>query len=510
MPYQNGEWKPNPKQAVFLSLPDTIKEAAYLGGAGSGKSDVLLLYGIVRQWWKQPLFKQVFLRRTFPELRNEIVPRSREYYRPLGAKFNASEMVWRFPREDQYGSGYNPEGASIFLGHCEHEDDVHKYDSMEISLFSPDELTSHTHWIYMYIGFQRTRAPKGTGLPAIIRAAGMPGGIGHSWVKKRFVDYGARGGVIIEGPGGNLRVMVFATQSDNKDYIDPNYEKSLMALPEAERRAKLHGDFDAYIGQVFDEFRDKHYPDEPDNALHVIEAVDIPDWWPRFVVGDWGFAASTWVGFFAVSPNKRIYLYRELSWRKVKIEEWVPYVKGFVDQENPRVIRFCRSAAQDRGQEHTIQQQIEDALGRPIELSNNTPGSRIAGKLLLHEYLRWKPKPQIAQEDRIYDDTHAMWLMRNQGLNAYKEYLLTFSKPKVEVLPKLLIFNSCTEVITAIKSCVYAKSRDGVPSEDVAEFDGDDPYDGLRYACDTAERYFIEAEQEMKEIEKRQEISDKL
>lgn len=511
MPYsKEGEWKPNPKQAIFLALPTTIKEAFYGGGAGSGKSDVLLLYSLIRGWWKNPLFKQVFLRRTFPELRNEIVPRSREYYRPFGAKFNASEMVWKFPREDQYGSGANPDGAHIFLGHCENEADVTKYDSMEISLFTPDELTSITEWIFLYIGYQRTRAPRNSGLPAIIRAAGMPGGIGHTWVKKRLVDPAPKGGVIIEGRGGNKRIFIFATQADNKDHIDPTYARSLEALPEAEKRAKLYGDFDAYIGQVFDEFRDRHYPDEPDNALHVIEPFDIPDWWPRFVVGDWGFAASTWVGFYAVSPSRRLYLYRELSWRKTKIEEWVPYVKEFVDKENPRIIRFCRSAAQDRGQEHTIQQQIEDALGRPIELSNNSPGSRIAGKLILHEYLRWKPKAEMPREERTYDNEHAMWIMRNKGLDAYKDYLLSFSEPKVEFLPKYQIFNDCPLAINSIKSCVYAKPSNGVPSEDVQEWDGDDPYDGQRYAVDTAERYFVEAEHEMKMVEQRQEIINRL
>ena len=84
-------------------------------------------------------------------------------------------------------------GAMIFLGHCENEDDVHKYDSMEISLYTPDELTTFTEFIYTYIGFQRTRSPRDSGLPSLIRAAGMPGGIGHTFVKKRFVDpYPAR------------------------------------------------------------------------------------------------------------------------------------------------------------------------------------------------------------------------------------------------------------------------------------------------------------------------------
>ena len=220
----------------------------------------------------------------------------------------------------------------------------------------------------------------------------MPGGIGHTWTYKRFIKPYPKGGKIIVGSGGNKRIYIHSTLEDNK-HIDPTYKQSLQGITiEAERKAKLLGDWDAYQGQVFDEFRDRKFEDEPDNALHVIEPFDIPQWWPRIVIGDWGFAAMTWIGYAAISPSKRVYIYREQYWVKTKIAEWAPHVKLYIDKECPRLIRFCKSARQDRGQEHTIQQQIEDELGQSIELSNNTPGSRVAGKLLIHEYLRWTAK----------------------------------------------------------------------------------------------------------------------
>ena len=186
---------------------------------------------------------------------------------------------------------------------------------------------------------------------SIIRTAGMPGGIGHTWVRNRFVEPFKKGGKILVGKGGNKRIMVFATQADNP-YIDPTYKRSLEALPEAEKNAKLYGDFDSYLGQVFTEFRSHQMPDEPSNALHVIEPFPIPEFWPKFVVGDWGFAAMTWVGFVAVSPDKRVYIYRELYWVKTKISEWASYVKTHVDRENPRLIKFCKSASQEIGRAH--------------------------------------------------------------------------------------------------------------------------------------------------------------
>lgn len=512
---KNG-WRPNRKQELFLSVPLTIKEALYGGGVGSGKSDVLLMYGIVHRWHENPRFKQVFMRRTRPDLKKEIVGRSREIYTKFGATYNGTDMIWTFPRPDQYGSGMPNSGAQIFLAHCEEEKDVHNFDSMEISLFTPDELTNCTEFIYLYIAFERNRAPKNSGLPSITRAAGMPGGVGHTFVKKRFVDPSPSGNKIILGKGGNKRIYIHSTLEDNKDHIDPSYSQSLDGRPEAERKAKKFGDWSAYLGQVFDEFRDKKYHDEPENALHVIKPFDIPAWWPKFVIGDWGFAAMTYIGFYAVSPQKRLYQYREIYWTKTKIEEWAPVVKSFVEYEEPKVIKFCRSAGQDRGQEHTIQQQIEEALGRPIELATSSAGSRVAGKMLLHEYFRWTPKPVVpSSEMPIYSEEHASWILRNKGLIEYKEYLNLFNPPEEETnLPKFQIFrcdeenhdghpNCCPVVIDSIKACSYdKKAKDGKPAEDVAEFEGDDPYDTTRYAVDTAEAYFEEANEEFKKLQK--------
>lgn len=522
MSFSEGFWRPNKKQEQFLSLPNSIFEGFYGGGNASGKSDVLLVYGIINKWHENPKFKQVFMRRTYPELKNEIVPRSREIYPKLGGTFNKTDMLWTFPRPDEIGGSGARSGAMIFLGHCETEEDAHKYDSMEINLFTPDELTTFTEFIYLHIGFTRVRTSD-KDLPAIIRAAGMPGGIGHTFVKKRFIAPFPQGGKIIMGKGNVKRVYIHSTVADNP-HADKDYSQRLDGIPsEAERKARKYGDWDAYQGQVFDEFRDRQYPDEPDNALHVIPPFEIPSWWPRMFVGDWGFAAMTYIGYYAISPSKKLYLYRERYWLKTKIEEWAPEVKADIDREGPRIVKFCKSVSQERGQEHTIQEQIETALGCSIELSNNSPGSRIASKLLLHEYLRWKPRPLIPQSEMpIYSEEYAMWLLRNKGMIDYKAYLSLFDPPEAELnIPKLQIFlcdvtaphheghhNCCPMMIESIKACNYDKStKEGKPAEDVAEFSGDDPYDDIRYACDSAERYFETAGKEFSKIQKQEELS---
>ena len=494
-------WKPSKKQEIFLTIPTSVKEAAYLGGAGSGKTDILLLYGIVHRWHESPTFKQVFIRRTYPEIRDEVWPRAEFLYRKFGAKPNQQSMTWTFPS-----------GARIIFGHCENDNDVHRYDSTQINLFTPDEVTSYTEYQYLYISLQRVRSADSR-LPAITRCAGMPGNIGHTWVKKRFVDPYKPGGKIIVGRAGRKRFFVHATQADNPG-VDKNYKQSLEAIPDAaERKAKLLGDFDAYQGQVFDEFRDIRIPSEPDNALHVIEPFEIPKWWPRIMVGDWGFAAMTYLAFFAISPYGRVYLYREMYWRKTKIEEWAPSVKLLLDEENIKLVKFCKSAGQERGQEHTIQEQISAALDRPIELSNNSSGTRVAGKMLIHEYLRFKPKPTVPlSEIEPYNDEHARFLLRNKGIDAYKEYLSRFEAPEEEKnLPKFQVFRCkeehhdghpfcCPLMIDTIKACSYDKKK----IEDIQEFDGDDPYDTLRYALDTVDSFFDEANEEFQRVQKQE------
>jgi len=482
-------------------MPFSVKEGFFGGAVYGGKSDVLLMYPIVHGWIKKPKFAGLFLRRTMPELRNEIIPRSKQYYPRWGGVFNKSDSVWNFPS-----------GARILFGHCENEDDVHDYDSFQGNYVAFDELTSFTQWQYLYITIERTRrgTKYDTDLPMVVRSASNPGNIGHTWVKKRFIDPCITGNVIVVGKGGIKRIFIPATIDDNP-HADEQYKRELDALPEAERQAKKYGNWSAYEGQVFEEFREKHYPDEPPNALHVMSNLEIPDWWPKIVVGDWGYRAMTWIGFGAISPTERVYVYRELAFQKTKIKEWGAILNEFLIKENPRQVLFCRSAGQDRGQEHTIQQQIEEAIGRPIGLSNNSAGSRVAGKLLLHEYLRWKPKYLPAFETKTYNPEHAQWLIRNRGMKDYESYLRSFEPPKPEEnIPRLIISDECPLLINAIKSATYAKPKNNVPAEDVAEWDGDDPYDGIRYLCDAADRYFVEAKVEMEKLRKQENLISQL
>lgn len=492
-------WKPTLKQEKFLAIPFTVKEGFFGGAVYGGKSDVLLMYPIVFEWIKNPKFKGLFLRRTMPELRDEIIPRAKNYYRRFGGVLNKTTGTFEFPS-----------GSMMIFGHCEHEDSVHKYDSTQFNYVAFDELTSFTQWQYLYITIERTRrgTKYDTDLPMIVRSASNPGNTGHLWVKKRFIDPNPNGGDIIVGRGGVKRVYIPSTIEDNP-HADEQYKRELDALPEAERKAKKFGNWSAFEGLVFEEFRDKPYPGEPLNALHVIEPFDIPAWWPKVIAIDWGYAppAMTYVAYGAISPDRRVYIYREQSWQKTKIEEWAGYVKFWVEKENPRIIRLCKSAGQDRGQEHTIQEQVSTALDFTVELSNNSSGSRIAGKMHLHEYFRWKEKYTPPRAIKEYDEDKAMWILRNRPPNEYTTYLASFIPQEPESnIPKMQIFDTCPLLVDAIKSAAYDKTH----PEDVAEFPGDDPYDAIRYLVDAVDNYFVESEQEFDKVQKQEALIKKL
>jgi len=127
---------------------------------------------------------------------------------------------------------------------------------------------------------------------------------------------------------------------------------------------------------------------------------------------------------------------------------------------------------------------------------------------LIHEYLRWKPKHAfLKQKTKEYTEETAMWILRNRGMKEYKSYLDSFDEPEIESnLPKLQIFDTCRVLPEAIKACSYDKKK----IEDIAQFDGDDPIDALRYLVDAADNYFDSAEGEFKVIQKREQLAAKL
>jgi len=468
-------WKPHPIQEKFIQIPDDVFEAMYGGAAGGGKSEILMMLPIVREWYQNPRFHGIIFRRTFPQLEESLIPRSHEIYPHFGAKYNDTKHYWTFPSK-----------AIIRFSYLLKKEDARDHDTAEYNYVGFDELTAFDEFQYLYMS-SRVRSSDPS-LPKIIRSATNPGNVGHLWVRKRFVEPFREGGrILLDKITRQKRTFIRAFLTDNPTLMenDPDYINRLQMLPEAERRAKLDGDWWIFAGQVFEEWRGYKILSEPENAIHVIKPFEIPEWWPRILTVDWGYRHMTWAGWLAVTPEQRAVLYREYTSKKKNISVWGADIARLSQGEDIDSIVLDPSAWAHRGDERTIAEQFEEATDFAPKQADN---DRVGGKVLLHEFLRWNPKPPKQIPPEGFNKDLADHILRMGGEDSYHEYIDLFRPEKPETnLPRLLIFNTCKHVIDTIPLCIY----DEVRTEDVAKFDGDDPYDGIRYGIKEVD-YFID------------------
>jgi hypothetical protein len=526
---EKKEWKPHKKQEEAISVPDTVLEVFFGGSAGPGKTDAGVCIPLVKKckysdrlWYQHPQFKGLIIRRTIPEIKKELMKRCSQYYPQTGAKPNYSDHKWTWPW-----------GAELYLSGAEHEDDVRKYDTEQFNYIFFEELTSFTEFMYIYM-MQRCR-PSDEDLPSLMFSASTPGNIGHGWVRKRFVEPYKLGGKIIRQYFFNKDGSYVCDEQGNKKYIqrifiralatdnpyllknDPDYLVKLEAQPEAEKAAKLYGDWWTFSGQVFDAFRAKHYPDEPDNALHVIEPVQIPSWWPRIVAIDWGFKAATVAYWCAISPEGRAFIYREYYVLQTDVAVWATEIGELSRGENIRCLDLDVNAWESRGEPKTVAQQFQEhfnaAFGEITLVAEQATKGRISGKILIQEYLRWRPKPTFVHDSgKVFDSEEALRLKRVSE-NAWQKYIELFAPPAIEQnLPRLQIFNTCKQLIECIPLCIY----DDKNVEDVKEWQvsdsqvGDDPYDCLRYLLKRVDRYIKESHNEFEYRAREQRVVSEL
>lgn len=437
-------WEPQPRQLEFMRRPEY--EAFYGGAAGGGKSDALVIEAL-RQV-NIPYYKCLIIRKTYPELA-ELIDKTLNYYPRAfpGARYNASTHTWTFPS-----------GARVVFGAMQHDKDKLKYQGRAFDLICFDELTHFTYAEYIYL-FSRNR-PNGPGTRVYIRATGNPGGIGHAWVKDRFITAGPPMTPITSdvewiGPDGRKhvrtqkRIFVPSTVYDNEALMrnDPDYVVRLASMPDAERDALLYGSWDSFSGQVFAEWKNdpEHYTDRL--WTHVIKPFAVPRDWSIICGLDWGYSKPFSVGWYAVDHERRLYRIREYY--------------GCTGSPNTGLLlepsEVARTMRQIESEDPNLKDRRIIRVGDPAIWG--TQGTESIGALM--------------ERERVYFER-----ADNNRINGKMQvhHRLAFD---ADGRPMLYVFDTCKHFIRTVPALVYSQSN----VEDV-DTDGEDHiYDECRYVC---------------------------
>ena len=347
--------EPNPKQKLFFN--STARHIAYGGARGGGKS-----FAMRRKFLLLALnyagLKLLLLRRTLPELReNHVIPMMSELYGI--AQYKDTEKAFIFPN-----------GSRIRLGYCDHENDVYQYQGTEWDVIGLEEATHFTESMRDFF-ITCNRTTRSDFKPRIYYTSN-PGGVGHSWFKRLFIDRDYRGK---ENPDDY--VFIPAQVYDNTVLMEnnPEYVEALENLPEDMKKAHLYGDWNVFAGQFFTEFK---------KDIHVIEPFVIPDEWFRYISIDYGLdmLAAYW---YAIDTNKNVYVYKELYEKNLIISEAARRLKEVNGSDKVKV-KYAPPDLENRRQD--TGKSAFDIFWEHGELLTRADNRRVDGWLAVKEFLK--------------------------------------------------------------------------------------------------------------------------
>tara|TARA_R100001594_G_scaffold27124_4_gene51895 strand:+ start:112 stop:1209 length:1098 start_codon:yes stop_codon:yes gene_type:complete len=341
------------------------------------------------------------------------------------------------------------------MSYLDRDLDVMRYQGQAFNWIGFDELTQWSSpfaWDYMRSRL-RSVDPE---LGLYMRGTTNPGGAGHQWVKKTFIDpappnrsfwaTNIETGEVITFPKGHSREgqplfkrrFIPASLFDNPYLAESgDYEAMLLSLPEQQRKQLLEGDWDVAEGAAFPEFN---------RRIHTVEPYKIPNSWTKFRACDYGYGSFSAVVWFAVTPSEQLVVYRELHVSKVLAVDLADMIlEAEKDDGGIRYGVLDSSLWHKRGDTGPSLAEQMVQRGCRFRPSDRSKGSRVAGKNELHRRL---------QVDEFTEE------------------------------PRLVFFNNCTECISQLPSLPLDKKN----PEDVDTNALDHMYDALRYGIMTRPR----------------------
>jgi phage terminase large subunit len=395
---------PYPKQIEFFTA--TSKYIAYGGARGGGKSWAARTKAVLLAL-NYPGIQILLLRRTLAELReNHTIPLQKLLLGIAQYKDQSKEFVF-------------PNGSRIVLGYCAAESDVLHYQGQAYDVIFMEEATQFTEFQFQTL----TESNRSSGLckesfnPRMYFTCN-PGGVGHEWVKRLFIDRQYRNK---EQPEDYTFIKSLVYENKFLMENSPDYVRTLENLPEDRRKAMLYGDWDIFEGQYFGEFS---------RDIHVCEPFSIPSHWRWYFTMDYGFDMAA---FYLIAVDEQ--------------------QRGYVVQE------FCQG--KDNGKDPLI---ISDAAKIVKDMVD---GKHISAYLAPPDL--WNSRQETGKSVATIFAEHGIYLTKTSndridGWMAVKEWLKPFDDVDGRKTAKLQIFANCTNLI----KCLPALQYDDKKPSDVA------------------------------------------
>lgn len=350
------------KQDKFIN--SEAFETLFGGAAGGGKSFGQLVDALLYAL-KFPKSKQIIFRRTFPDLEKSLIRASLEFYPREVATYNTSKHTWTFKT-----------GSIIDFGYIDSENDVYQYQSAEYDIIRFDELTHFTEYMYTYM---ISRCRGANPYPKHIKSSTNPGGVGHSWVKERFIDIGEPNKIheiMLESGEKTSRIFIPSLVQDNIFLLqnDPDYVRRLDNLPEKERKALKFGDWDIFDGQFFSEFN---------RQIHVCTPFEIPKDWRIYRTRDYGLdmCATYWI---AMDYYMNAYVFKELYESNLIVSEAARKINEMTEERIQ--IDYAPPDLWNRNKD--TGKSTADIFAENGQYLTKADNNRVTGWLAVHEWLK--------------------------------------------------------------------------------------------------------------------------
>jgi phage terminase large subunit len=315
----------------------------------------------------------------------------------------------------------------IKLGYCDNDADALRYQGQQFDVIFIDEATQFPEMWFTWI----SGACRGVNaFPKRVYLTCNPGGIGHEWVKRLFID---KIYTEDEDPADYTFIQAKATDNYALKEADPGYLKWLDGLPEGLREAWRDGSWDIFAGQYFSEFS---------KPIHVIEPFVIPAHWKRYVSMDYGFGDMCAVLWEAIDEQGKVYVYREFCEKNV-----------------------LPSAAAQRIKELSVNEKVIDFIAPPDLFAKMKDGGRSVAEQF--------------GENGIYLTQASN--RRADGWIAIKEQIKLIDTPDGGKTANLKIFTNCLNLITSLPKLQY--DTDKLDGDIIAEHKYTHSPDALRYFC---------------------------